>query len=249
MQSTHNTLDLRLALILVGLLPLWGSGCGDDGSGDDDDDMMVGDDDDDDMMMGDDDDDDMDAGVDAGMDPDAGVDGGVDAGMDAGMDAGPTCDDLDPTAFASNVVIRQYRLGTFLELYNPTASDIVVDGWRICDRPDYRGISGTVPARGYLAIDVAGFGSGDDSEVGGELGLYTTNSFGSRAAMVDYVCWGDPGSSRKTVAETSGAGGALWSGDCGPEPIADAVTRRTTTDGTSADDYDFTSTPDPIDCP
>lgn len=39
---------------------------------------------------------------------------------------------------------------------------------------------------------------------GGELGLYTTGSFGDPAAIVDYVEWGSGGHFRSTVAQAAG---------------------------------------------
>jgi len=43
-----------------------------------------------------------------------------------------------------------------------------------------------------------------------DLGLYTTNSFGSAAAMSDFMQWGDSGNGRESVANTAG----IWtSGD------------------------------------
>ncbi len=43
-----------------------------------------------------------------------------------------------------------------------------------------------------------------------DLGLYTTNSFGSAAAMADFMQWGDSGNGRESVANTA----SIWtSGD------------------------------------
>ena len=40
----------------------------------------------------------------------------------------------------------------WIELYNPTSSDISIDGWSINDNYDSFALSGTIPAGGYLVL-------------------------------------------------------------------------------------------------
>ena len=159
----------------------------------------------------------MDAGrdVDAGADADAGSDVDAGADVDAGgdVDAGPAAA-LHCTG--STVFIAEIDPGATITLFNPTGADISLAGYQLCAMPAYVSITGTVPARGSLSIPWPG--SFSDTDAGGEVALYTSGSFGSATAQIDFVCWGTGHTpSRKSVAETDGD----WSGACaGAFPLA-----------------------------
>ncbi|MHA1686729.1 MAG: lamin tail domain-containing protein [Candidatus Heimdallarchaeaceae archaeon] len=86
----------------------------------------------------------------------------------------------------------------WIELYNPTSSDISIDGWSINDNYDSFALSGTIPAGGYLVLakdatafyNLYGFYPDVDtlslalSNTGDELRLY--DSLGQE---VDMVAW------------------------------------------------------------
>jgi len=63
----------------------------------------------------------------------------------------------------------------------------------------------TLPAGGILTFQLS---SSFITALQGELGLYTTNNFGSSTAMVDYVTWGASGASRSGVAVSKGIWGS-----------------------------------------
>ncbi|MFK8001712.1 MAG: hypothetical protein AB8H86_19110 [Polyangiales bacterium] len=157
-------------------------------------------------------------------------------------DAGPgdLCPDLMPTQGGDNLVISQYDVASGeIEFFNPTDGDIGLDGFVLCSRPQYETIDGsgiTVPAGGY-ATYVASAGFMGASSTSGELALYDSPMYGSRNAMIDFVCWGDaPGSSRKSVAERMMGSEVLWTGDCAAA-LTNVVARNIGTDGIEASDY------------
>ncbi|MEM7606327.1 MAG: hypothetical protein AAF411_13300 [Myxococcota bacterium] len=158
----------------------------------------------------------------------------------------PACPDLGPTQGADNLVISQYDLATGeIEFFNPTGAAIPLDGLVLCSRPVYEVISGSgvsVPAGGYAVFTADGGFRGADGD-GGELALYDSTSYNSRAAMIDFVCWGTGrASSRQSVANEELGSEVLWDGDdCGGSVSGGAVRRSTGSAGTTPGDYDFSS--------
>lgn len=87
-------------------------------------------------------------------------------------------------------------------------------GHWICQRPTYAELPDEVldPGATYEA-SLGGFDAG-----GGELAVYTSNSFGSSEDIVSYVGWGS-GGGRQGVAEEAG----IWSGGT-VQPTGDTIT-------------------------
>lgn len=85
-----------------------------------------------------------------------------------------------------------------------------LDGLWLCNFPTYTPISGSVDAG--ATVDVA-FGV---TAAGGEVGLYTSRSFGDSSAIISYVEWGSAGHERSAVAVAAGVwDGAAVQGDAG----------------------------------
>lgn len=108
----------------------------------------------------------------------------------------------------AQVVINElmYNGGDMVELKNLGSSPVDVSSWWLCTFPLYNQISSltivsgstTIPPNGLLVI--SGHTMGADEE----LGLYTTNSFSSSSAIVDYVEWESTPHQRSSVAVTAG---------------------------------------------
>lgn len=97
-----------------------------------------------------------------------------------------------------------------------------IDGYWLCQRPGYFEIpaatlapgerlavfvgSVEVPEAGFSATSFAGLALGSFTPDDGEIALYSSNSFSSSAAIVDYVEWGRAGHGRSAVAVEAG----LW---------------------------------------
>ena len=91
-------------------------------------------------------------------------------------------------------------------------------GHYLCQRPNYFALPDvTIPAGDIYwigvgaAIDVPGVGAngavGSFDPGGGEVGLYSSNSFGDADAILSYVEWGSTGHGRSSVAVAAG----IWS--------------------------------------
>ncbi len=108
----------------------------------------------------------------------------------------------------AQVVINEvmYHSGDMIELKNLGSAPVDVSTWWTCSFPTYNQISSltvvsgstTIPAGGLLVL------SGHDMIDNGELGLYTTNTFTSSAAIVDYIEWGSTPHQRSPVAVAAG---------------------------------------------
>ncbi|MEL6194041.1 MAG: CHRD domain-containing protein [Bacteroidota bacterium] len=114
------------------------------------------------------------------------------------------------TTLQAQVVINevQFNGSDRIELLNTGGAESNVSGWWLCSRFDYiqlndagLTLSGslTIEPGGILVIE--GFAMDDQSA---DLGLYSTPSFGSSSAIVDFVQWGGAGIGREGVAATAG---------------------------------------------
>lgn len=90
-------------------------------------------------------------------------------------------------------------------------------GYWLCNFPSYIQIAQAVSGGETVSIDLpAGFLTAGD----GEVGLYSTNSFASAAAMMDYMQYGSGNHTRASVADAAG----IWSAsDFVPLPQSGAV--------------------------
>ncbi|MCA9578604.1 MAG: hypothetical protein R3B40_14580 [Polyangiales bacterium] len=173
---------------------------------------------------------------------DAGVDGGP---VDGGVDAGPV---IILECERDSLIIESVNMQTDeITLYNPTGTMISTNGnYQFC-----QGESGTnnysavpavmVPPYGRVTFNAPSTIVIDNDRA---LALYRNSSFGSRDAMVDYMCWGTGGDlARITEARMVGTDGtALWdAGGCTPANEDETVYRVPGTEGNSAADYSTTA--------
>lgn len=97
-----------------------------------------------------------------------------------------------------------------IEIYNGGTDTVDLSGYWLCNRPAYQQLSTLAIECGELdlapgeVVVVTGFTgfNGEDAE----LGLYSTNEFGSAEALVSYLEWGSAGHGRAPVAIEAG----LW---------------------------------------
>lgn len=123
---------------------------------------------------------------------------------------------------SGSIIISEIDLtNNRVELVNTGTSSVDLTNYWWCNRengsPFYQQINTTnsVVDTGLSTGSLASFGAGDIlvldisasflPDINGELGLYTTNTFGASAAIEDYVLWGNTGI-RDAVAE----GASIW---------------------------------------
>jgi len=109
---------------------------------------------------------------------------------------------------SAQVVINEIKAGGTIELKNIGSTTIDVSSYWLCDFPSYQQVSNSaldcgsaMMAPGDL-LTVNNFNVVDESD--GEMGLYSNNSFGNAASMLDYVEWGSTGHQRSSVAVAAG---------------------------------------------
>lgn len=96
----------------------------------------------------------------------------------------------------------QFGAGT-AQLVNTGDSLVDLTGLWVCNRPNYAELPALLLAPGEgIEISVVGL-----TEAGGEVAIYTSNSFGNSDDIVSYVHWGS-GGGRASVAEVAG----IWTG-------------------------------------
>lgn len=115
------------------------------------------------------------------------------------------------TLFISANVFGQVRLKTVdpatnnITLHNYGSTTVNAQGLWLCDFPAYLEITAvTNIAPGADAIIPTSFSL---SAADGEMGLYSSSSFGSSVAMTDYMQWGSGGHTRENVAVAKGIWG------------------------------------------
>ena len=111
----------------------------------------------------------------------------------------------------SDLAITEVVFGDHVTITNLGTDAVSVDGLWVCNRPNYAPLPTSVIAPG-ASLEIAANGLGGLSAGGGEVALYTSNSFGDSGAIVDYVGWAG-GGGRGSVAADAG----LW-------PAGDSVT-------------------------
>ncbi|RCS26114.1 T9SS C-terminal target domain-containing protein [Polaribacter sp. WD7] len=110
----------------------------------------------------------------------------------------------------AQIVISEIKAPGSVELKNIGKETVDVSSYWLCDFPAYSQLSsssinvvnGSLSLAPNAIVEISGFNfiSGDD----GELGLYSNNSFGSTASIVDYIEWGATGHRRASVAIEAG---------------------------------------------
>ena len=124
--------------------------------------------------------------------------------------AAPTTTQAPPEGSTADLAITEVVFGDHFTITNLGAGPVDVDGLWVCNRPTYAPLPATVIAAGEsLDIAAAEVGLPDN---GGEVALYSSNTFGDSSALLDYVSWG------------SGGGRATEAADAGQWPAGETVT-------------------------
>ena len=126
-----------------------------------------------------------------------------------------TVNRIDCSAPMGGIVLSEINSNGDVEIRNTGATTVDISSYWLCNfssSPRYEQFANaTIVCGGDLILDpgeivtvtsVVGVNPAD-----GEMGLYTTNNFGSSAAMIDYVEWGSTGHGRSGVA----VGAGIWS--------------------------------------
>ncbi len=105
-------------------------------------------------------------------------------------------------------------------LQNTGSAPVSLNGHFLCQRPSYFALPDvTIPAGDIFWVGVGGpvdaeptvganGGMGSFDPGGGEVGLYSSGSFGDANAILSYVEWGSTGHGRSSVAVDAGIWGA-----------------------------------------
>lgn len=112
----------------------------------------------------------------------------------------------------TGVVINEidYIGGENVELWNTSCDTVDVSNWYFCYKFTYDQLSTATISSGDLVLEpgekvtFSNLPNITMTNSPGSMGLYNTNSFGSAAAMEDYVQWGSGGQDRENVAVTKG---------------------------------------------
>ncbi len=168
---------------------------------------------------------------------------------------GGACGDGAVDDGPAQVVINEIIEGSGVELKNIGSESIDISSYWLCDFPAYDRLDDLVINCGSLLLEPGESITviTDDISVDGddgEMGLYTSNSFSSSAAIIDYVEWGESGHGRSAVA----VGANVWSaGDfvasfasgksLSYDGEGDAPSDWSETDTTPCEDNGFTERP------
>lgn len=92
----------------------------------------------------------------------------------------------------------------YVEVTNVGSAAGSLEGHWICQFPAYFEASGQLAPGESVRFDHADSGFGSLNADSGEIGLYTSNSFGDPKFIIAYVEWGEPGHARSGVAAEAG---------------------------------------------
>ena len=115
---------------------------------------------------------------------------------------------LNTSNLLSQIEINEVDGNGTVELINNGTSAVDISSYWLCNIPAYTQISNLTVDCGNLnlaageIITITGFNSLNENDA--ELGLYSTNNFGSSTAIVDYLEWGSTGHGRSSVAVNAG---------------------------------------------
>ncbi len=130
-----------------------------------------------------------------------------DAMEDDAMEDDPTEDDAmaDGGLLGLSIVSIDFDAAEVV-IANNGSSDVELDGYFLCNFPDYQPIAGvgSVAPGDSVTVALPVAVSADD----GELGLFSTSNYTSPDAIQAYVEWGSTGHERSSVAEEAG----IWDG-------------------------------------
>ncbi len=126
----------------------------------------------------------------------------------------PTTTSAPPTTQApaagstADLAITEVVFGDHFTITNLGDAPVDVDGLWVCNRPAYAPLSGVIEPGESVELSPSEINL---PEGGGEVALYSSNSFGDSSALLDYVSWG------------SGGGRATEAADAGLWPAGEAV--------------------------
>ncbi|MFS4466967.1 spondin domain-containing protein [Maribacter sp. 2210JD10-5] len=113
-----------------------------------------------------------------------------------------------PAELRASIVLNEVQYGNLdqVEIYNNGDVTVDLSSYWLCLGPgQYAQIGSIVPVSGSVELPAGEFlvlpFNMSDSE---GLGLYSTNTFASADAIVDFVQWGEAGSARENVAAEAG---------------------------------------------
>ncbi len=92
----------------------------------------------------------------------------------------------------------------YVEVANVGGAAGSLEGHWICQFPAYFRASGQLAPGESVRFDRADSGFGSLNADSGEIGLYTSNSFGDPTSIIAYVEWGETGHARSGVAAEAG---------------------------------------------
>ncbi|MFK8161394.1 MAG: T9SS type A sorting domain-containing protein, partial [Lewinella sp.] len=140
-------------------------------------------------------------------------------------------DDCNGGFTFDNVVINEVTVDGRIEFFNGTDEAVDVSSFWLCNFPAYQQISTMTLECGEFLIQpgevtvISGFNG--FNAVDAELGLYTTNSFGTASALIAYLEWGSTGHRRSSLAVNNG----FWSnGQVADAPTGNQSTQLTIND-------------------
>ncbi len=124
---------------------------------------------------------------------------------------------LNVSNLKAQVVINEVFPNGTVELKNIGTTTVDVSSYWLCDFPSYQQISNSNIQCGNMSMAAGEILTVDNFNVvaanDGEMGLYSSDSFGSSSAILDYVEWGSTGHQRSSVAVAAG----IWTtGDFAP---------------------------------
>ncbi len=123
----------------------------------------------------------------------------------------------------------------YVEVANVGGAAGSLEGHWICQFPAYFRASGQLAPGESVRFDRADSGFGSLNADSGEIGLYTSNSFGDPKSIIAYVEWGETGHARSEVAAEAGVWAEALAVDTqGASMIVAAEEQPTTAGGWAA---------------
>ncbi len=156
----------------------------------------------------------------------------------------------NPPGTSSDIVFQEVRFNQNdrIELVNLGSSTVDISAFWLCSRFSYAQLSSLTLESGSLnlaagdSVILSGF-SLNDTEA--DLGLFSTNSFGSSSAILDFLQWGSAGIGRESVAVEAG----IWTAGDFIQGIALGSSLVYDGSGNAASDYSENPSPSLGDTP
>ncbi len=146
----------------------------------------------------------------------------------------------------AEILITEFQhVGTDqIEFINTGEEPVDISNWQLCHRLTYAPLNSLTVVSGSLTIQpgeflvVSGFNLNDQS---GDIGLYSSASFGNPDAMQHFVQYGAGGIGRESVAVTKG----IWTAGAfvEPAPEGSSIALSVGTNGSRVEDWFIFDTP------